>query len=80
MTEPLTLTTTINLAHAKRKETEAVNNTILKLTIIYYSETEERNRVDDDKHNPKLSCIYWTGTTEYDKTKFPTLSKCPTLN
>jgi len=58
MTEPLTLPTTIKLAHTKRKETLTMN-TILNLTIIYYSEiTEERNRVDDDKHNPNLNCIY----------------------
>jgi hypothetical protein len=53
MTEPLTLPTTIKLAHTKSKESQAMNNTIPNLTIIYYSETtEERNRVDDDKHNP----------------------------
>jgi hypothetical protein len=53
MTEPLTLPTAIELAQTKPKETQAMNNTIPKLTIIYCSETtEERNRTDDDKHNP----------------------------
>ena len=59
MTEPLTLPTTIKLAQTKPKETKAMNNTIPNLTIIHYSETtEERYRVDDDKHSPNLSCIY----------------------
>ena len=53
MTEPLTLTTATELAQIKSKETEAMNNTIPNLTIIYYTETnEERNITDDDKHNP----------------------------
>ena len=53
MTETLTLPTAIELAQTKSKETQATNNTILNLTIIYYSETtEKRNRTDYDKHNP----------------------------
>jgi hypothetical protein len=53
MTEPLTLPTAIELAQTKSKETQAMNNTIPNLTVTYYSETtEERNRTDDDKHNP----------------------------
>jgi len=53
MTEPLTLTTATELAQIKSKETEAMNNTIPNLTIIYCSDpTEERNRTDNDKHNP----------------------------
>jgi len=53
MTEPLTLPTAIELAQTKSKEPQAMNNTIPNLTIIYCSETtEERNRTDDDKHNP----------------------------
>jgi hypothetical protein len=53
MIEPLTLPTAIELAQTKSKETQARNNTIPNLTIIYYTETtEERNRTDDDKHNP----------------------------
>jgi hypothetical protein len=53
MTEPLTLPTTIKLAQTKPKEIQAMNNTTANLTIIYYSgTTEERIRVDDDKHNP----------------------------
>ena len=36
----------------KSKETQAMNNTIPNLTIIYYSEkTEKINRIDDDKQN-----------------------------
>jgi hypothetical protein len=53
MTETLTLPTAIKLAQTIFKETQAMNNTIPNLTIIYYSETtEEYNRTDDDKHNP----------------------------
>jgi len=53
MTETLTLPTAIELAQTKSKETLAMNNTIPNLTIIYCSETtEERNRTDNDKHNP----------------------------
>jgi hypothetical protein len=53
MTEPLTLPTAIKLAQTKSKETQAMNNTIPNQSIIYYIETtEERNRTDDDKHNP----------------------------
>jgi len=53
MTEPLTLPTATELAQTKSKETQAMNDTIPNLTIIYCSETtEERNRTDDDKHNP----------------------------
>ena len=44
MTEPLTLPNTVKLAQTKSKETQAMNNTIPNLTIIYYSETEKRNR------------------------------------
>jgi hypothetical protein len=52
MTEPLNLPPAIKLAQTKSKETQAMNNTIPKLTIIYYSETtEERNRSDDEKQN-----------------------------
>ena len=49
---------TLNLTNCywidtKSKEPQAMNNTIPNLTIIYCSETpEERNRTDDDKHNP----------------------------
>jgi len=40
------------LAQTKPKETQAMNNKNPNLTITHYSETnEERNRVDDDKHN-----------------------------
>ena len=52
MTEPLTLPTATELAQTKSKETQAMNNTIPILTIIYCSETEEKNKTDDDKHNP----------------------------
>jgi len=53
MTEPLTLSNTVKLAQTKSKEPQAINNTIPNLTIIYRSETtEERNRTDNDKHNP----------------------------
>jgi hypothetical protein len=53
MTETITLPTAIKLAYTKLKEPQVMNNTIPKLTIIYYSETtEEPNRPDDDKHNP----------------------------
>ena len=53
MTEPLTLPTAIELTQTKSKETQTMNNTIPNLTIIYCSETtEERNRTDDNKHNP----------------------------
>jgi len=53
MTEPLTLPTAIELAQTKSKEPQAMNNTIPNLTIIYCSEiTEEKNRTDDEKHNP----------------------------
>ena len=53
MTEPLTLPNTIELTQTKSKKTQAMNNTIPNLTIIYYSETtEDKNRTDDDKHNP----------------------------
>ena len=54
MTEPLTLPTAIELAKTKSEETQAMNNTISNLTIIYCSETtEERNRTDNDKYNPQ---------------------------
>jgi hypothetical protein len=53
MTEPLTLPTAIKLAETNSKETWAMNNIIPNLTIIYCGETtEERNRTEDDKHNP----------------------------
>jgi len=53
MTEPLTLPTANKLAQTKSKETQAMNNTIPNLTIIHYSETtDDKNRTDDDKHNP----------------------------
>jgi hypothetical protein len=53
MTEPLTLPTAIKFPQTKSKETQAMNNTIPNLTIIYYSETpQERHTTDDDKHNP----------------------------
>jgi len=53
MTEPLTLSNTVKLAQTKSKEPQAMNNTIPNLTIIYCSETtEEKNRTDDDRHNP----------------------------
>ena len=53
MTEPLTLPTATELAQTKSKEPQAMNNTIPNLTIIYCSETtEEKNRTDDDRHNP----------------------------
>jgi len=44
MTEPLTLPTAIELAQTKSKETQAMNNTIPNLTIIYYSETTEQKK------------------------------------
>jgi len=53
MTETLTLPTANELAQTKSKEAQAMNNTIPNLTIIYCSETtEEKNRTDDEKHNP----------------------------
>jgi hypothetical protein len=53
MTEPITLPTAIVLAQTKFEETQAMNNTIPNLTIIYCIETtEERNRTDGNKHNP----------------------------
>jgi len=53
MTEPLTLPTAIELAQIKSKEPQTMNNVIPNLTIIYCNEAnEERNRTDDDKHNP----------------------------
>jgi len=62
MTETLSWPSTIKLTQTKPKETQAMNNTIPNLTIIHYTETnEERNRVDDDKHNlyPKLPILNW---------------------
>jgi hypothetical protein len=53
MLEPSTLQTTVKLAQTKPKETQATNNTLSNLTIIYYTETtDEQNRFDHDKHNP----------------------------
>jgi len=53
MTETLTLPTAIEWAQTKSKETQTMDNTIPNLTIIYYSKTtEDKNRTDDDKHNP----------------------------
>jgi hypothetical protein len=40
------------LAKTNPTETQTTNNTNPNLTIIYCSETEERNRVDNEKHNP----------------------------
>jgi len=49
------------LAETKPKESQAMNNTNPNLTIIYYSETtEERKRIDDDKHNPKPKLLILT--------------------
>jgi len=53
MTEHLTLSNTVKLGQTKSKEPQSMSNTIPNLTIIYCSETtDERNRTDDDKHNP----------------------------
>jgi hypothetical protein len=41
MTEPLTLPTPTELAQTKSTKTQAMNNTIPNLTIIYCSETTE---------------------------------------
>ena len=58
MTEPLTLPTAIELAQTKSKETQAMNNTIPKLTIIYCSETTEETQLTMTNTTPNLSSIY----------------------
>ena len=60
MTEPLTLPTATELAQTKSKETQAMNDTIPNLTIIYYNETTEQKETELSMTNttPNQSSIY----------------------